>query len=280
VEGAVRPLQKRARSPIINGVTRGSGTLRRLLGWALVASLSIAALAAVVALLSGSFSDTELRVVFTSVGFAVLSSVAAAGAAQRFRASAALRMLGAGTVWAALVAFALLAIGLWTGDWGSEPVWRAFGGTAVVAFAGAHACLVLAARRPGDSGLVRGLVDCSLALGLIDALACIAPISGLTDEVDEGMAKVLAIGLVLLVLTSALPPILRRLQAAPAFTQPALPSLEPPTAARRDALELLTGEVVSIADRIDHLNSSPGVRAPEIRREIERLRSLADKFRG
>jgi hypothetical protein len=259
-------------------VTRDRRSLRRLLGWALVAGLSTAALAAVVALLTGSFDETEVRVILTSVGFAVSSSTAAAGAAQRFRSSGALRTLGGGTVAASGAAFALLVVGLWVDD-DSETVWRTVGCAGVLAFAGAHTCLVLGARRPSDSNLVRGLVVCSVALGLIDTLAGIAAISGLIDEVDEGLARVLGASLVLFVVSSVLPPILRRLQLATESRGSAVVASEPPSAARQDALELLTSELVGIADRIDELNSSPTLRAPEIRREVERLRQLADTFR-
>lgn len=150
----------------------------------------------------------------------------------------------------------------------------------MIAFAGSHACLVLGARRPSDGDLVGGLVVCSVALGLFDVLASIAPISGLTDEFDEGLARILGASLVLLVLTSVLPPILRRLQAPREPGGPAASAMETSSAARREALEFLTGEVVAIADRIDELNRSPGLRAPEIRREVERLRNLAHAFRG
>jgi hypothetical protein len=71
---------------------------------------------------------------------------------------------------------------------------------------------------------------------------------------------------VLLVLASALPPILRRAQPAGA------------PASRDGGLDSLATHVVQIADRIDDLNSDPGNRAPEIRAELDRLRKLAQSF--
>ena len=245
-----------------------------------MAGLSTAALTAVAALLSGSFEDTELRVILSSLGFALSSSTAASGAAQRFRRSDALRTLGTGTAALSAVAFVLLLLGLWTGDWGNEGLWRSFGCAAVLAILGSHACLVLGALRPSDSALVRALVVSSVVLGVIDAFASIAPIGGLADEVDEGLAKVIGASLVLLVLTSVLPPILRRLALQDRGPGPRMHAERMDAVERRDALELLTGEVVAIADRIDELNSGPGVRAPEIRREVERLRGLARSFQG
>jgi hypothetical protein len=244
-------------------------SIKRSAGWALVAGLTIAALTAVGALVAGSLGDTELRVILTSIGFAISSSTAATGAAQRLRPSARLALLGTATALLSGLAFVLLVAGLWTNtdDWGSEEVWRAFGCSALLAIAGAHACLVLGARRSSDSDAVSALVFGSLALAALDTLGGILPIAGLVDDVDEDAAKVLAATLVLLVLTTVLQPILRRLQRAPATT---------PTT----ALERFAGEVEAVAERIDELNRGPAVRAPEISREVERLRALARSFQA
>lgn len=51
-----------------------SAAIRRYAGWALVTGLSVAAAAAVLALLTGSFDDTDWRVILTSIGFAVASA--------------------------------------------------------------------------------------------------------------------------------------------------------------------------------------------------------------
>ena len=84
------------------------------------------------------------------------------------------------------------------------------------------------------------------------------------------MQKLFAVSLVLLVLTSLLPPLLRRIQPARAR----------PPAGGHEALDLLTEEVATIADRIDDLARGPGLRTPEIRREAERLRNLARSFQA
>jgi hypothetical protein len=88
------------------------------------------------------------------------------------------------------------------------------------------------------------------------------------DEVDEGGAKFFGVTLVLLLLTSLLPPLIRRLE----------PLREAPAAPRQDAVGLLVDEVATIADRIDDLARGPALRTPEIRREAERLRKLARSF--
>jgi hypothetical protein len=240
-------------------------SIRRAAGRALVAGLTIAALTAVFALLTGSFDDTEVRVILTSIGFAITSSTAASGAAQRFQPSASLRALGTATAVLSGVTFIFLAAGLWTDDWGNEWIWRSFGCAAVLAVAGSHACLVLGARRRSDSDGVRTLVIASVVLSAIDTIGALLPISGLIEDVAEEGAQLLAAGVVLLVLTSVLPPILRRLQPAR--------EVAPATAMQRFA-----GEVEAAAERIDELSRGPSNRAPEIRREVERLRELARSF--
>lgn len=243
--------------------------IRRFAGWALVAGLSLASATAIVALLAGSFGDIEVRVTLSSIGFAFTSSMGAAGAAARLRASRRLRLLGGFTLAASVAAFVLLLCGLWTNidDWGGEGIWQAFGTCAVIALAGSHTCLVLGARRAADSRAVRTLVSASVAFGALDAFGVVLAINGVADEIDFGWASLLGVGLVLLVLTTALPPILRPLQRG-----------STPAPARLGALEQMAGEVLVIADRIDELNSDPGVRAPEIRRELERLRGVARAF--
>jgi hypothetical protein len=240
-------------------------SIRRFAGRALAAGLTIAALTAVVALVTGSFEDTEVRVILTSIGFAIASATAASGAAQRLKRSAALRALGTATALLSGVTFVLLALGLWTDDWGSEGIWRAFGCTSVLAVAGAHACVVLGARRPSDSDLIRSLVVASVALAVLDTVGALLPISGLAEDVAGDLAQLFAATLVLLVLTSVLPPIMRRIQT-PSVTAP------------RTAMQRFAGEVEAVADRIDELNRGPSDRAPEIRREVERLRDLARTF--
>lgn len=256
-------------------MTADAASIRRFAGWALVAGLSLAAATAIVALLAGSFDETELRVVLTSIGFAVCSSTGSSGATLRLRSDGSLRALGTATLALSVAAFLLLLAGLWTNmdSWGSEGVWRTFGCTAVLGFAGAHASLVLGARRRSDSAAVRALTSVSIVVGALDAVGVILPISGIAEDVGEG-ARLFGAGLVLLVLTSVLPPILRRMQPAATGEPPGTADRSVSPAAPQ-ALSLLAAEVVATADRIEELNRGPGVRAPEIRVEVERLRNLA-----
>jgi hypothetical protein len=94
----------------------------------------------------------------------------------------------------------------------------------------------------------------------VDATGFLLPILDVTHEIDEWWARLFGSALVLLVLTSVLPPLLRRL------------------APTRAPAESAPSQVIAIADRIELLNSDPGNRAPEIRAELARLRSLAQSL--
>jgi hypothetical protein len=250
-------------------------SIRRFLMRALAASLSVAAAAALVALLTGDFGDVDLRVILTSLGFAICSATGSSGAAARLRDSGTLKLLGTITIAASVVAFVLLLVGLWstTDDWGSDGVWRAFGCVAVAGIATSHACVMLGALRRNDSDAVRSFTFASLGFGAFDAIAVMLPLSGLAEGIDDPWPRIFGAALVLLVLTSLLPAILRRsarLAPPPAGADGRTPA-EPGSFA---------SVVIEIADRLDVLNSDPGNRSPEIRAEVERLRRLAQRVDG
>ena len=249
------------------------GSIRRFAGWSLVIGLSVAAAAAVLALLTGRFDDTDARVILTSIGFAVASATGSTGAAARLRPSEGLQLLGTATLLASVAAFLLLHAGLWTSmdEWGSEGVWRAFGCVAVLGIAGSHACVMLGALRRGDTDVVRLLTLSSIGFAAFDTLVVILPLAELVDDVDEPWPRIFGAALVALVLTSVLPPILRRMQPA---ARPA-PSTN---GSVNQSEDFLASAVIQIADKIDALNSDPGNRAPEIRAELKRLRNLAQSF--
>jgi hypothetical protein len=254
-------------------VTADAASIRRFASLALVTGLCFAAAAAVLALLTGSFGDTDVRVILTSVGFAVFSATGSAGAAARLRPSESLQKLGTATLLASVVAFLLLLVGLWSSrhDWGSEDVWRWFGCLGVLAIAGSHACVMLGARRRGDSDAIRLLTLSALGLGAFDAVALILPLAEIVDDIDEPWPNIFGASVVLLVLTTILPPILRRAQPVARPAPSANGSAGP-------ADEFLASAVIEIAERIDLLNSDPGNRAPEIQAEVNRLKNLAQSF--
>jgi hypothetical protein len=254
-------------------VDQKAAAIRRFAGLSLVTGLCFAAAAAVLALVTGSFDDTDGRIILTSIGFAIASATASSGAAARLRPSEGLQLLGAATLVASIAAFVLLLAGLWTNmdDWGPEGVWRTFGCVAILAVAGSHAGLLLGALRRGDPPVVRLLTFSAICFAAFDGLAVILPLAGLVDDIDEPWPRIFGAVLVLLVLTSVLPPIVRRMQPA---ARPA------PTANGNEAGadDFLASAVIQIADKIDALNSDPGNRSPEIQRELNRLRNLAQSY--
>jgi hypothetical protein len=194
----------------------GALPIARLAGWALVLGLVAAAAWAVVVLLSEDVNETDARVVLTSLAFAAASTTGASGVAATLRASPGMRLLGVATIACSIAAFALFAAAIWKDEplYGAEVLWRACGCASVLAIAGGHASLMLRARRPTDGALIEIVTFSSLALGLIDTVGALLPLSELIERVDESWARVLGSVLVLLIVTTVVAPLLRRLQPA------------------------------------------------------------------
>jgi peptidoglycan/LPS O-acetylase OafA/YrhL len=242
-------------------------TIRRTLGWLLVAGLVVAALAASVAIVEGSFDDEDWKVIGTSLGFSVYSALAAAGASLRLKPNDLHRQLGSGTMLISGVAFVLLLAWVWPDSADNETLARAWGAVSLVALAASHACIVTAGRRSTDSEAVSLLATISIALGVIDATAAILPVVGIIDDVEDGAAELFAVMVIALLLTTVLPPVMRKLGGPERAPSP------PGTAAERLAKEILTA-----MDRIESMNAGNAGRGPEIRRECERLRALARQY--
>jgi hypothetical protein len=241
--------------------------IRRTLARALVASLCLAALVAVIALATGSFDDTDWRLIGTSLSFAVYSALAASGAAVRPKELAAARALGSATVGAAAIGWILLLVLIW-GDFDSEALARCCGVATIAALAGSHASIVLRAARAADTPAISALATASIALAAFDAACGALAVSGAV-EAEEGGERFLAVMVVVLLLTTALPPILRRVGAPGAPPAGAWPSQ------RSGSLERLAGEVVAATERIERLDDPAAVRV-----ECRRLRDLARALGG
>lgn len=247
----------------------GRPLIRRVLGWALVGSLCLAALVAIVALLSGSFDDTDWRLIGTSLSFGVYSALAASGAAVRLKERWFAEPLGALTAIAAAVAWVLLLVLLWGDLDEADTLARAWGIASLVALACSHASVVLRATRASDTFAIAALVATSVALGAFDATAGVLAVADAVEvDEDDPAVRLTAVTVVLLVLTTALPPVLRRL-GAPRAAEPAWP------ASRDSSLERLAAEVVAATERIEGMSDPDAVRA-----ECRRLRELARSHGG
>jgi len=242
----------------------GRPPIRRALGWVLVGSLCAAALVAIVALLSDSFDETDWRLIGTSLSFAVYSALAASGAAVRLKERWWAEPLAVVTVAAAAIAWMLLLALLWGVADDSETLARTWGVATIAALACSHAAVVLRGGRASDTAAISALVACSIALGVLDATAgSLAVVGAVEVDEDDPEIRLMAVAVVLLLLTTALPPVLRRL-GGPAPATPAWP------ASRAGALERLAAEVVEATERIEGLSDPDAVRA-----ECRRLRELA-----
>ena len=252
-------------------------TIRRALGWALVGGLSIAALAASAALVSGDLDEADARVIGMSIGFALFSAVGASGAGLRVKASGPLRELGTVTAILAAASFVVLLFALW----GSfeppidEDLWRFFGCIGVASLAASHACLVLGARKQTDSSLVIALAMTSVVLGVADTIGVMVPILGTHLRGDE--AELLGVLTILLLLTTFLPPILRRLEPVGERSEGATVTvaLADVGSEGSDTMD----ELLAIADRIEAM-SVEGHHAADVRQECRRLRKTALSLRA
>jgi hypothetical protein len=241
-------------------------SVRRAVLLALAAGLSLAALIAIVAIITGSFDQTDVRLVVTSLGFSVFSALGAAGASARRRGRAPMALSSA-TVTGAAVGFALLLILLWINHDASS--WRAFGAVALATLAGSHACLVISAGRASDSQLISGLAVASIATAAIDSTIGVLAIVGPIKHVDRDAARVLGVLVIVMLLTTALPPILRRLASNPkrdVTQQPTMPGVRDGRAETR---------LLEIAARLEQLAPAAGETAEEIRTDAAELRCIA-----
>ncbi len=242
---------------------------RRLVLLTLAGGLSVAAAIAIVAILTHSFDHTDARLIATSLGFSVFSALGAAGTpARRQRKLATLGLL---TTAAAGLAFALLELAIW--DQTTHWTWRAFGALAVLTLAGSHASLVLSARRASDSPVITNLTVISVLSASVDAILAMIAIVGLDHHISSSEIRFAAVLIITMLLSTALPPILRR----------ATRSTDAPDADLTFATPLserAPAELREIAHRLERLAPGGGRVAHEIQREAARLRHLADRPPG
>jgi hypothetical protein len=110
------------------------------------------------------------------------------------------------------------------------------------------------------------LVWTSLVTATFETAIGVSYIVELVDDVSDGIVRLIGVILVVTVLSTALPPIIRRLNRAP-----------PPadTFGRRVTVAELADELTAAAGRLERV-ATPG----EVRREAAALRELADRARG
>jgi hypothetical protein len=237
--------------------------LRRVAGWALVVGLCISAAVAIVALLTDTWTDTSWRVVGTSLGFSVFTSTAAAGAALRLRPQGWAQVLAVITIGSSAAALLTLLLALWTD--GDDWTWRAWGVAGLAALWSSHASLTLRALRSDDSKAIHRLTLVSVVtLGIDTSIGMLAVLGTFEDVDSDPITRGLAVLLVITLLSTALPPLLRRLQRTPEAASAASAFGTPSRAGG------LAVEVAEVAARLDAMDLPPRAQA-----EVARLRELA-----
>lgn len=246
-------------------ITSASIPARRAVLLGLAVGLSVAAAIAIVAILTHSFDQTDARLIGTSLGFSVFSALGAAGAPPRHQPK--LAPLGVLTTGAAGLAFVLLEIAIW--DQSTDWAWRAFGALAVLTLAASHSSLVLSAQRASDSPAITNLTVISVLTASVDAILALIAIVGLVHHISSSETRLAAVLVISMLLTTALPPILRR--AKPSTNSPGARLLvTTPTSVGGKA------ELREVANRLERLAPRTGDLASEILTEVLRLRELAN----
>ncbi|WP_170179436.1 hypothetical protein [Solirubrobacter pauli] len=228
---------------------------------ALIAGLCVAALAAITALLTGEFEDLHWRIVGTSLGFSFFCALGASGDALREHGRGGLATAGAVATGLAALAFVLLVLAIWFDDSDSEVLWQSWGVAAVTALWASHWSLVLRLRRTTDSPAVQAVWKASIVATTVVMLAGNLAIAEVVGDISDGLARAFGVVLVIGVLTTALPPIMRKLAGDAAN-------------ARLSADELVR-ELAEAARRVERITV-----AEDARREADSLRRLAERVAG
>jgi Ferritin-like domain len=251
--------------------TRARTSLGRLVLRALAAGLSLAALIAVAAILTHSFDATDGRLIVTSLSFSFFTALGGAGVGAR-QMTGPIRNLGSATLLAAGVSFVLLMMGLWS-EAAEGEFWRAWAILVLLTLAASHACLVLTSRRRSDPPLIVALTATSVVASSFDAMLGALAISGLADHVDGNFVRLLTVLVIVMLLTTVLPPILRRIPSRERSHATGLPVS--PVPASMPPLDEEAEDLLAIACRLEALAPSTGELARAITREAAHLRSLA-----
>ena len=229
---------------------------------ALIAGLCVAAVAAIVALLQGDFGDTHARIVGTSLGFSFFCGLGAAGDALRTQARGALATAGAVASGLAAFAFALLTLAIWFDDSDSEFL-GARGASSPSPRSGlrtGHSSCGPAAR-PTRPPCGRSRSSRSSPRRSTCSSATSPPPASTRTSATRSRA-ILGVVLVITVLTTALPPIMRRLAGTP----------RPDALGHRLTVGDLAHEITAAAGRVERIATPE-----DAQREAAALRRLAER---
>ncbi len=176
----------------------------------LAVGLCLAAAVAIWGLIGGSFDATSLRVLLSGVA-AVPCTLGGLAGATALRLGSAKRRVGQVTVGLSQLTLLLVLALIWIPDsTGSDGLPRTVGVAGVLMLAGAHASLLLARARPGDTRAVRWLTR-SAILCAGSAAFLLSGMIAAGDPGGVGIARLLGVLVVVALLNTALTPLARRI---------------------------------------------------------------------
>jgi hypothetical protein len=147
--------------------------------------------------------------------------------------------------------------------------WRACGALAVLTLAASHTSLVLSARRPSDSPAITNLTVISVLTASVDAILALIAIVGVVHHISGSETRLAAVLVITMLLSTVLPPILRRATRPTNSSDARLRLATPLSGAAR-------AELHEVAHRLEQLAPRTAGLAHEIQREAVRLRELAE----
>lgn len=183
-----------------------SPAIGRLLLIALAAGLCVAAAFSIVAITGVASDDTVGKVIGVALGFALFSATSAAGAMLLRRGWESVHLLGWATVALSAVSFCAVVLATF---WEESATF--LGCAALATLACAHASIVTRDARDDDAVTILALSWTSIVLAVSFAAGGIARIVGALGDSGD-FWRAMAVGLILVLLTFALAPILRRVR--------------------------------------------------------------------
>lgn len=177
----------------------------------LAAGLCLVAAVAIWALLTGSFDDTSVRVLFSGCA-ATLCTLGGLGGASALRLKNPDRRVGEVTIGLSQVTLLLALALIWIPNaTDSDTLARALGVTSVLMLAGAHASLLLARLRRRDIRAVQLLTHAAIVCATSAALLVSGLFAASDGPVAPAVWRLLGVLVVLGLLNTVLVPLARRI---------------------------------------------------------------------
>ncbi len=178
-------------------------SIRKSLLWVFIGFLTITAVLAIVAVLSGEFGDFQVKTLVTTFSISVASICSMACAAYMERRKN--KPLGFSGIGISVAAAAVVIAGIWL-EMEEDEYWKTAGSLVVFAIGSAHALLLLIPKLPARYQWTQVASTVSI---VILGLQIAAAIWGEID--DEGYYRILAAVSIVVVLFTLLIPILMRM---------------------------------------------------------------------